>query len=73
MAQTARKEEEKKEFFDPPEILEEKLEQLAQWIRESKHMITFTVSILQCSYHRILIVWCRVLESVLQLEVRINE
>ena len=58
MAQTARKEEEKKEFFDPPEILEEKLDQLAQWIRESRHMITFTVSftsILQCSYHRILI------------------
>ena len=54
MAQTARKEEEKKEIFDPPEVLEEKLEQLAQWIRESKHMITFTVSFTR-SCHRILI------------------
>ena len=44
MAHTARAEDEKKEFFDPPEVLESKVEQLAQWIRESKHMITFTVS-----------------------------
>ena len=45
MAHTARKKDEKKEYFDPPDVLERKVEQLVQWIRESKHMIAFTVSI----------------------------
>lgn len=44
MAHTARKKDEKKEYFDPPDVLERKVEQLVQWIRESKHMIAFTVS-----------------------------
>ena len=42
MAHTACKEDKKKEFLDPPKRVERKVEQLAQWIRESKHMITFT-------------------------------
>ena len=45
MASTARKEKEKKEYFDSPEELEHKVEQLAEWIRESKHFIVFTVSV----------------------------
>lgn len=49
MAWTARSEEEKREYFDSPEELEKKISQLAEWVRESKHMIVFTVS----SYHRI--------------------
>lgn len=44
MAHTARSEEEKKEFFDSAEVLDGKVTQLAQWIRESNHMICFTVS-----------------------------
>lgn len=44
MAQTARPESEKKEHFDSPEVLEGKVKQLAQWIRESDHFIAFTVS-----------------------------
>ena len=44
MASTARKEEEKKEYFDTPEELERKVQQLAEWIRESKHFFVFTVS-----------------------------
>ena len=44
MAHTARSDEDKKEYFDPPEVLEKKIDQLVQWIKESKHMITFTVS-----------------------------
>lgn len=46
MAHTARKKDEKKEYFDPPDVLERKVEQLVQWIRESKHMIAFTVSMI---------------------------
>lgn len=43
MASTALKtEEEKKEFFDPPEVLDEKTTLLAKWIKESKHFIAFT-------------------------------
>ena len=43
MASTAIKnEEEKKEFFDSPEILEEKTTLLAEWIRESQSLTTFT-------------------------------
>ena len=32
----------KKEYFDSPEELKTKLDQLAQWIRESHHLIVFT-------------------------------
>mmetsp|Transcript_1528 Transcript_1528/g.2461 ORF Transcript_1528/g.2461 Transcript_1528/m.2461 type:complete len:388 (-) Transcript_1528:73-1236(-) len=43
MASSAHKtEEEKKEYFDPPEVLEEKVETLAQWIQEASHFIAFT-------------------------------
>ena len=45
MAHSARKDEDKKEYFDSPDILEKKVNQLVEWIRESKHMITFTVSL----------------------------
>lgn len=44
MAWTARSEDEKKEYFDSPEELEKKVSQLAEWVRDSKHMIIFTVS-----------------------------
>ena len=44
MASTARSEEETKEFFDSPEELEQKVTQLADWIKQSKHSIVFTVS-----------------------------
>ena len=44
MAWTARDEDDKKEFFDPPEDLERKAAELAGWIEASKHMIVFTVS-----------------------------
>ena len=43
MADTAIKtEEEKKEYFDEPEELEEKIEKLALWIKSSQHFIAFT-------------------------------
>jgi hypothetical protein len=42
MARTARKEDEKKEYFDPLDVLEKKVDQLVLWIKESKHMIAFT-------------------------------
>ncbi len=45
MAHTARSEDDKKEFFDTPEILEQKVTQLAEWIKQSNHLICFTVSI----------------------------
>ena len=44
MAWTARKDDEKKEYFDSPGELEQKVGELADWIRESKHFIAFTVS-----------------------------
>ena len=44
MASTARNDDETKEYFDPPEELDRKVSLLAQWIKESKHMIAFTVS-----------------------------
>ena len=44
MASTIREEDETKEFFDSPEELEAKVSQLADWIRQSKHFIAFTVS-----------------------------
>ncbi|CAI8032230.1 NAD-dependent protein deacetylase SRT1 [Geodia barretti] len=37
-----RKEKEKKEYFDSPEELDRKVQQLADWIRESKHFFVFT-------------------------------
>ncbi|CAG9327387.1 unnamed protein product [Blepharisma stoltei] len=43
MADSAIKnEEEKKEYFDTPEELEAKIEQLALWVREASHFIAFT-------------------------------
>lgn len=44
MASTARKEDEKKEYFDPPDVLVKKIDQLVRMIKESKHMVVFTVS-----------------------------
>ncbi len=32
----------KKEHVDPPDVLDQKLEQLADWIRNAKHFIVFT-------------------------------
>ncbi|CAF3412209.1 unnamed protein product, partial [Rotaria sp. Silwood2] len=32
----------KKEIIDPPDVLDQKLEQLADWIRNAKHFIVFT-------------------------------
>ena len=43
MADTAIKtEEEKKEYFDEPEILDQKVTQLAEWVKESQHLTCFT-------------------------------
>lgn len=43
MASTAIKtEEEKQEFQDSPEVLEAKVTELAQWVRESQYMTCFT-------------------------------
>jgi NAD-dependent SIR2 family protein deacetylase len=42
MASTARAEKDKKEFFDSPEELERKVQQLAEWVRESRHFFVFT-------------------------------
>lgn len=43
MADTAIKsEEEKKEYFDSPEELEEKCEKLALWIKSAEHFVAFT-------------------------------
>lgn len=43
MAYTARDDEGKREFFDSPEELDRKVTLLAQWVRESRHSIVFTV------------------------------
>lgn len=32
----------KTEHVDPPEVLEKKLDQLADWIKNAKHFIVFT-------------------------------
>ena len=32
----------KKEFFDDEKTLDDKLDKLAKWIKESKHFIVFT-------------------------------
>ena len=45
MASTARDDDETKEYFDSPEELDKKVSQLAEWMRESKHVIVFTVSL----------------------------
>lgn len=43
MADTAIKnEEEKKEYFDSPEELNEKIETLAMWIKSAEHFVAFT-------------------------------
>lgn len=42
MASTARNKDEAREFFDEPDMLEEKVDQLADMIRESNHFIAFT-------------------------------
>lgn len=43
MAHTAHKnDEDKKEFFDSPEVLDKKISQLAELILNSKHFIAFT-------------------------------
>ena len=43
MADTAIKtEEEKKEYFDPPEVLDQKCETLALWIKSAEHFVAFT-------------------------------
>ena len=43
MAQTAHKtEEEKKEYFDPPEVLDNKVTMLAEMIINSSSMVAFT-------------------------------
>ena len=43
MAHTARNDDDKKEFFDAPDVLDKKIDQLVRMIKESKHMIAFTV------------------------------
>ena len=43
MASTARKDKDKKEYFDSPDELERKVHQLVEWIKESKHFFVFTV------------------------------
>ena len=35
-------EQEKKEYFDSPQVLDQKVTQLAKWVRESQYMTTFT-------------------------------
>ena len=42
MSTAHKTDEEKKEYFDSPEELELKIEQLATWIKESSHFIAFT-------------------------------
>ena len=44
MAHTARgDDEEKRELFDPPDVVEEKVATLARWISSAKHFVAFTV------------------------------
>ena len=43
MSKTSHKtEEEKQEYFDEPQVLEQKIEQLADMVRNSKNMTAFT-------------------------------
>lgn len=73
MAWTARSEDEKKEYFDSPEELEKKVSRLAEWVKESKHMIIFTVSLLLLNRFVFTFSGCNTLfreqASVLQLAV----
>ena len=80
MAWTAREDDDKKEYFDSDEELERKATLMAQWIRESKHMIVFTVSspfslprsmcnAFTVNYDLLLITVCREQVSAQQLEV----
>jgi len=48
MAHTARSKDDKKEFFDPRDELEKKVDLLAELVKKSKHFIVFTV-IITCS------------------------
>ena len=48
MAHTARGKDDKKEFFDPRDELEKKVDLLAELVKKSKHFIVFTV-IITCS------------------------
>ena len=43
MAHTARSRDDKKEFFDPPDELEKKVELLAGLVKKTEHFIVFTV------------------------------
>ena len=43
MASTARSKDETTEYFDSPEELDRKVTLLTQWVRESRHMMAFTV------------------------------
>ena len=49
MAHTARTEKDKEEFFDTPEVLEKKASQMVEMIKQSKHFIVFTVSVVLSS------------------------
>jgi len=42
MSTAHKTDEEKKEYFDTPEELEEKVTKLAEWIKNSKHFVAFT-------------------------------
>lgn len=42
MSTAHKTDEEKKEYFDSPEVLEQKVEILAQMVISSKHFVTFT-------------------------------
>eukprot|EP00118_Oscarella_pearsei_P009936 m.58799 g.58799 ORF g.58799 m.58799 type:complete len:423 (+) comp34829_c0_seq1:408-1676(+) len=42
MAHTARDDDDKKELFDPPDIVNEKVTRLAKWVKSAKHFIAFT-------------------------------
>jgi hypothetical protein len=73
MAWTARDDDDKREYFDSPEELDKKVTQVASWIKASKHMIVFTVSLcmLQLLNKCLICVlpFCREQELALLLEV----
>ena len=43
MAHTARKGDDKVEYFDSPEVTDEKVSKLAEWIKRASHFVSFTV------------------------------
>lgn len=57
MAHTARSKDDKKEFFDPPDELEKKVELLAALVKKAKHFIVFTVITLYALLSYI-VYWC---------------